>query len=100
MGKFNSVSMDRLFDVILHLESVEDCYKFFEDICTVKEMQDMAQRLDIALMLSEGKNYTSILEEVGASSATISRVNRCLMYGRGGYVEAIKKIKEGNNDVQ
>lgn len=95
MEKFNTQSIERLFDVILKLETVEECYKFFEDICTVKELQDLAQRLDVALMLSEGKNYTVISSEVGASSATISRVNKCLMYGNGGYQEAIKKLKGG-----
>lgn len=96
MEKFNTQSIERLFDVILKLESVEECYKFFEDICTVKELQDLAQRLDVALMLSEGKNYNLISSEVGASSATISRVNKCLMYGNGGYESAIMKLKGGN----
>ncbi len=94
MEKFNTQSVERLFDVILKLNSVEECYKFFEDICTVKELRDLAQRLDVAVMLSEGKNYNLISSEVGASTATISRVNKCLMYGSGGYVEAINKIKE------
>lgn len=95
MEKFNTASVERLFDVILKLETVDECYKFFEDICTVKELQDLAQRLDVALMLSDGKNYNLISSEVGASSATISRVNKCLMYGSGGYESAIKKIKGG-----
>ena len=72
-----------LYEAILQLETLEECYDFFEDICTVKELQDLAQRLDIALMLSEGKNFNLISSEVGASSATISRVNKCLMYGSG-----------------
>lgn len=99
MEKFNTESVERLFDVVLNLNSIEECYKFFEDICTVKELQDLAQRLDVALMLSEGKNYNVISNEVGASSATISRVNKCLMYGSGGYESAIKKIKGGKKDV-
>lgn len=93
MEKFNKESVEQFFKVILSLNSIDECYKFFEDICTVKELQDMGQRLDIALMLSEGKNYNVVSEEVGASSATISRVNKCLMYGCGGYGLAIKKIK-------
>ncbi len=93
MQKFNTESIERLFKVILELGSVDECYKFFEDICTVKELQDLAQRLDIALMLSEGKNFNLISSEVGASSATISRVNKCLMYGNGGYQTAINKLK-------
>lgn len=94
MEKFNTESIERLFKVILKLESVEECYKFFEDICTVKELQDLAQRLDVAVMLSEGKNYNLISSEVGASSATISRVNKCLMYGNGGYETALNKLKD------
>lgn len=96
MEKFNTESLERLFGVILKLETIEECYKFFEDICTVKELQDLAQRLDVALMLSEGKNYNVISGEVGASSATISRVNKCLLYGNGGYESAIKKLKGEN----
>ncbi len=96
MEKFNKQSVERFFNVVLGLESVDECYKFFEDICTVKELQDMGQRLDVALMLSEGKNYNVISAEVGASSATISRVNKCLMYGSGGYELAIGKIKSGD----
>ncbi len=93
MEKFNKESVEQFFNVILSLESIEECYKFFEDVCTVKELQDMGQRLDIALLLSEGKNYNVVSDETGASSATISRVNKCLMYGSGGYGLAIKKIK-------
>ncbi len=93
MEKFNKESLERLFSVILNLDSVEECYKFFEDICTVKELQDLAQRLDVALMLNQGKNYNLISSEVGASSATISRVNKCLLYGNGGYEQAIKKLQ-------
>ena len=94
MEKFNTQSIERFFDVVLKLESIDECYKFFEDICTVKELQDLAQRLDVALMLSEGKNYNLISNEVGASSATISRVNKCLLYGNGGYQTAIKKLNQ------
>ena len=94
MEKFNTESLERLFTVILNLESIEDCYKFFEDVCTVKELQDLAQRLDVAVMLNEGKNYNVISAEVGASSATISRVNKCLLYGNGGYESALNKLKK------
>lgn len=93
MDKFNKQSVETFFNVILKLNSVEECYKFFEDICTVKELQDMGQRLEVALMLDKGKNYNIISNEVGASSATISRVNKCLMYGSGGYNLAINKLK-------
>lgn len=93
MQKFKTESIERLFKVILELGSVDECYEFFEDVCTVKELQDLAQRLDIAVMLEEGKNFIQISSEVGASSATISRVNKCLMYGNGGYKKAIEIIK-------
>ena len=94
MAVFRSESIDRLFSVILNLESTEDCYNFFEDICTIKEVQDMAQRLDVAIALDEGKNYQEIAKDVSVSSATISRVSRCLNYGCGGYKKAIEQVKK------
>lgn len=95
MNKFHSPSIDRLFDAILGLQSREDCYKFFEDVCTIKELQDMAQRMDAAVLLDEGVNYQTISEQVGISTATISRVSKCLNYGSGGYREALDRLKEG-----
>ncbi|MBE6679017.1 MAG: hypothetical protein E7598_00675 [Ruminococcaceae bacterium] len=94
MVKLKSASIDRLFEAILGLETTEDCYKFFEDICTIKELQDMAQRLDVAFLLTEGINYQKISQEVNVSTATISRVSKCLNYGSGGYMAAIEKIKD------
>ena len=94
MAVFRSDSIDRLFSVILNLKDVDDCYNFFEDICTIKEVQDMAQRLDVALALDAGKNYQEIVKDVNVSSATISRVSRCLNYGCGGYKSAIEQIKK------
>ena len=82
---------DRLFEAILALKDKEECASFFDDLCTTKELQDMSSRFDVALMLHEGKNYNEIIEATGASSATISRVNRCLNYGRGGYRSVIEK---------
>ena len=93
MSKLRSESVDRLFEVIAGLQNKEDCYRFFEDVCTIKEIQDMAQRFDVALLLDEGVNYQQIAKEVGVSTATISRVSRCLNYGSGGYQEAIEKRK-------
>ena len=93
MAKLQTESVKRLYETILKLESAQECAKFFEDICTIKEIKDMAQRLDIALMLDEGKNYQDITETTGISTATISRVSRCLNYGEGGYKLAISKIK-------
>ena len=93
MINIHSESVDRLFRTILDLETVEDCYRFFEDICTIKELQDMAQRLDAAFLLDEGLNYQTISQEIGISTATISRVSKCLKYGNG-YRSAIDKAKE------
>ena len=90
----HSETTDRLFETILGLESVDECYKFFEDLCTIKEIQDMAQRYDAANLLYDGVSYQKIAEQTGISSATISRVNRCLNYGEGGYRAAIEKMKQ------
>ena len=92
MKGIHSPSVDRLFDALLKLESIEECYELFEDLCTVNEIEDMAQRLDTAILLNEGKNYTEICEKVGVSTATISRVSRCLNYGTGGYKKTIEKL--------
>ena len=92
MDTLHSASIDRLFKSMLQLETVEDCYRFFTDICTIKEIQDMAQRLDTAILLSQGMNYQNISKEVGISTATISRVSRCLNYGSGGYRAAIERL--------
>ena len=94
MAPFNTPSIDRLFQAIMQLESVEDCHKFFEDVCTIKEVQDMAQRLDTAILLDQGVGYQTISEQVGISTATISRVSKCLNYGTGGYRQAIDRLKE------
>ena len=94
MAPFNTPSIDRLFAAILQLKDVEECHRFFEDICTVKEVKDMAQRLDAAILLDEGAGYQQISEQVGISTATISRVSRCLNYGAGGYRQAIDRLQE------
>ncbi|MBO7215956.1 MAG: hypothetical protein J6V84_03055, partial [Clostridia bacterium] len=73
---------------------IEECHKFFEDVCTIKEVQDMAQRLDAAILLEQGVNYQTISQQVGISTATISRVSRCLNYGNGGYKAAIDGLKQ------
>ncbi len=89
MQNYRNESVDNLFNTISKLNTVEDCYKFFEDLCTIKEIQDMAQRLDTAILLNKGESYQVISSKVGVSSATISRVNHCLNYGSGGYKKAI-----------
>ena len=92
MNRMNSKDIDRLFEAILTLETIEECYKFFEDICTVKEIQDIAQRLKAASMLVNGENYTVVSRETGMSTATISRVNKCLGYGDGGYKLVLERL--------
>lgn len=93
MVNLHSESIDRLFEVILNLKTTEECYNFFEDICTIKELQDMAQRMDVAVLLDQGMNYQKISQEVNVSTATISRVSKCLNYGSGGYKAAIASLK-------
>ncbi len=82
-----------LFETVLSLESFEECAAFFEDICTIKELQDLSQRLSVARMLNDGEKYQTIEEKTGASTATISRVNKCLNYGSGGYRAVLEKEK-------
>lgn len=88
MEKHND--FNKLYEAILSLKSPEDCRKFFEDICTIKELETMSQRLQVAKMLSDGKTFNEIVAATGASTTTISRVNRCLNYGDGGYKLVIK----------
>lgn len=89
-------SMDRLFQTILNLKTIDECYAYFEDLCTIKELNDMSQRLDAAVLLNDGLSYQKIMEQVAISTATIGRVSRCLNYGTGGYKTAIEKLKEEN----
>ncbi len=99
MQRFRTDSIDRLFKTLLNLENIEECYNYFEDLCTIKEIQDMAQRLDTAILLSEGLSYQKITEQVDVSTATIGRVSKCLNYGSGGYRAAIEKLsKMGDNN--
>lgn len=94
MNNFHSEDMEKLYEAILSLESIEECQKFFEDICTIKELQDISQRLQVARMLKEGRSYQEVSRETGASTATISRVNKCLVYGNGGYSAILSKMDE------
>lgn len=90
--KIKSELVDRLFQCILSMETVEECYQLFEDLCTVNEIQAIAQRMEVAVMLNAKKTYVEIAEKTGASTATISRVNRCLHYGTDGYKLAISRV--------
>lgn len=94
MSKLKSPEIERLFKTILKLESLEECSSFFEDICTIKELQDMSQRLEVARMLNKNKSYAEVSKETGASTATISRVNKCLVYGSDGYKAALEKMED------
>ncbi len=86
-------STTALFEAILTLKSVEECEMFFQDVCTVKEIQDLAQRYEVARMLAEGKFYAEIAKATGASTATISRVNKAINYGEGGYSLVLERRK-------
>ena len=96
MEALHTPELKRLYQAVLALKTEEDCASFFEDICTIKEVQDMAQRLDAAFLLDQGMNYQDISRKVGISTATISRVSKCLKYGKG-YRNAIDKAKENQS---
>ena len=85
--------VDELFDAVLTLENREDCYRFFEDLCTINEIHAIAQRMEVAKYLAEKKTYSEIESITNASTATISRINKCLVYGAGGYKLAIDRLK-------
>ena len=93
-GKLKDELNDRLFEAILTLDSIDDCYHFFEDICTVSELRSLAQRLEVAKMLEDNRTYGDIASKTGASTATISRVKRCLNYGADGYKLVLSRIKD------
>lgn len=92
--KLRTSATDMLLKAILSLETMEECYCFFEDLCTINEIISLSQRFEVANMLSEGKTYIEIAEKTGASTATISRVNRAFVYGNGGYESILKKISK------
>lgn len=92
--KLRTKAVDHLFEAVLSLQSKEECYLFFEDICTVNELQSLSQRFEVAKMLREDKKYLEIAEETGASTATISRVNRSLNYGNDGYDMVFARMKK------
>ena len=92
MAKLHNPETDLLFQGILTLQTVEECYRFFTDICTIKELQALTQRLQVAKQLSEGRNYQEVYQDTGVSSATICRVNKCLNYGDGGYKTVLDRL--------
>ena len=94
MHHMETASVERLFTVLANLDSKEEIRQFLEDLCTVKEILDMAQRLDVAVLLEQGVNYQTISQQVNVSTATISRVSKCLNYGSGGYRNVLEKLRE------
>lgn len=97
-SKIKDELTDRLFEAILQLQSVDECYNFFEDVCTVAEIKALAQRLEVARMLREHRTYTEICEKTGASTATISRVNRSLNYGADGYTMVLDRMERDQTE--
>lgn len=93
-SRMHNEEMDYLFDIILKLETREECYKFFDDLCSIKELKSLAQRLTVAKMLNDGKVYSDIVRLCGASTATISRVKRSLDYGCGSYEMLFNRMEE------
>lgn len=99
MQKLNSKSISRLYKAILQLKTEEECAAFFDDLCTIMELQSMAGRLDAAILLDRKENYLSISKDIGISTATISRVSKCINYGPGGYKTVIDRLKDEDKDV-
>lgn len=95
-SKIKREDVDELFEAVLTLKSEEECYRFFEDICTINEIHAIAQRLQVAKLLSEKKTYTEIEAVTKASTATISRINKCLVYGADGYKLVLERLAEKN----
>ncbi|OUQ16960.1 TrpR YerC/YecD [Lachnoclostridium sp. An14] len=98
--KIKTEAVDHLFQAILTLKNIEECYTFFEDVCTVNELLSLSQRYEVAKMLREEKTYLEIASRTGASTATISRVNRSLNYGNDGYDMVFARIKETEENGQ
>ncbi|HLR53961.1 MAG TPA: YerC/YecD family TrpR-related protein [Pseudogracilibacillus sp.] len=97
IDKLRGKQLDQFFDAILQLQTREECYRFFDDVATMNEINSLSQRLQVAKMLYEGKTYTIIEEETKASTATISRVRRCLDYGSEGYEVVLQRITEAGS---
>lgn len=97
-SKLEQLKVEPLFEAILSLQTVEECYRFFDDLCTVPEIKALSQRLEVARMLNDGRVYSDIVTHTGASTATISRVNRSLNYGSDGYKIVFDRLPEGKED--
>jgi TrpR-related protein YerC/YecD len=97
MDKNNFEAVERLFETVVALETVEECAAFFEDICTYQEMDAIAQRMEVALLLWDDMRYNDVNKQTGASTATICRVSKAMNYGAGGYKTVIERMKENEN---
>lgn len=95
-NKFKDIDLDYFFEAVLSLKDKDECFRFFDDICTVQELKAISQRLQVAKMLDDNRVYNDIVQETGASTATISRVNRSLHYGSDGYRIIFDRFKENN----
>lgn len=93
MAKFDKKQLQRLYNAVLSLKSADECDKFFEDICTIQELETIAQRLEVAGLIKDGKSYADISEQTGASTATVCRVGKCIKYGSGGYDIVLGRIE-------
>ena len=98
MQRYETKPLRELYRAMALLQTEEECAAFLEDICTIKESLDMAQRLEVAKMLTDGKNYQQISKELGISTATISRVSRCIQYGSGGYQIALERLQKAEEE--
>ncbi len=96
MREINDECIEILYNAVLQLKNIDECRKFFNDLCTISELKSMSQRMEVALMLKEKKVYTDIAAKTGASTATISRVNRCINYGSDGYNLVIDRMENKN----
>ena len=96
-GKLKDSNVDFLFKAVLALENIDECYDFFEDVCTINELLSLSQRFEVAKMLREKRTYLEISEKTGASTATISRVNRSLSYGNDGYEMVFERMEKKEN---
>ncbi len=99
-SRLKSEILDRLFEAILLLETKEECYRFFEDICTIGEIKTIAQRWEVAKMLDQNQTYTDIVEKSGASTATVSRVKRSLFFGADGYRLVLNRLQERKEETR
>ena len=100
MATGRSPEMEERFEGILSLQTLEECERFFTDICTIKELQALTQRLQVAKQLYEGRNYNEVYQDTGVSSATICRVNKCLNYGDGGYKTVLDRLGGSSDEAK